>query len=83
MAEQFRHEDWIGVNPLCGRRLTVRRRAMQAERAAPAGNFGYFNLAAGDPVMAAPANADIVERMPEMKFIQMLKRVDLVFRGQD
>lgn len=81
MASQFGREDWIGVNPLSGRRFTVQRRAMQAKRTARAGNFADFNLPARDLVMAALANAEVIKPMPEMKFVQMLKRVDLLFGG--
>lgn len=55
---------------------------MQADRAASAGHFQDVNLPARNPAMTTLADSNVVERMPEMKFVEMAKRIELVFESQ-
>src|SRR5688500_15215795 len=75
-------EDGVCINLFTGRRLTLRRGTLQAQFSAAAGQFDYFNLPACDLPMATLTNSDFIERMPEMKFVELAKCIELVFDRQ-
>lgn len=82
ITEHSGREDRIGINPFTRRRLTIRRRTLEPQCAAGARPLDHFNLPPRDLVMAALADPDVIERMPEMEFIETAKGIDLVFGRQ-
>lgn len=70
----------IGIHPFAGSRNTAHGWTLQPHLAAPSLKFHHQNLPAGNRSPATLAEALVVDRMPEMEFVEVTQEIEFVFR---
>ena len=81
-ALERRCEHGIVINPIAQRGAATFGRTLKKHSAARALQFDYFNLAACDRMLTRCAKSPVVERMPEMEFIESPQDIKFVLRRQ-